>query len=186
MAAEEEGSRLSENELVAMTFELILAGHETTSNAISNGMWLLLRHPDQLARLRQAPEAISGAVEEILRYESPAPMALSRVATTDVDLGGTVVPEGESVLVLLAAANRDPAVFDDPHRFDVFRTDNEQIGFGTGGHYCLGAALARIELNIVFPALLARLPGLRLVETGEPRWKAHQFFRTLESLAVAW
>ena len=186
MVAEEEGTRLSENELVAMTFELILAGHETTSNAISNGLWLLLRHPDQLARLRREPETMAGAVEEILRYESPAPMALSRVATTDVDLGGTVVPEGESVLVLLVAANRDPVVFDDPHRFDAFRPDNEQIGFGTGGHYCLGAALARIELNIVVPALLARLPGLRLVGEGQPHWKAHQFFRTLETLPVAW
>jgi cytochrome P450 len=113
-------------------------------------------------------------------------MAMSRVATADVDLGGTVVPQGESVLVLLVAANRDPAVFDDPHRFDAFRPDNEQIGFGTGGHYCLGAALARMELNIVFPALLARLPGLRLVDDGPPPWKAHQFFRTLESLPVAW
>lgn len=186
MAAEEEGTRLSENELVAMTFEMILAGHETTSNAISNGIWLLLRHPDQLDRLRREPERIPGAVEEMLRYESPAPMALSRVATRDVDLGGTVIPQGESALVLLVAANRDPAVFDNPHRFDAFRTDNAQIGFGTGGHYCLGAALARIELNIVFPALLARLPGLRLVGDGEPQWKAHQFFRTLETLPVAW
>jgi cytochrome P450 len=186
MAAEEDGTRLSENELVAMTFEMILAGHETTSNAISNGIWLLLRHPDQLQRLRREPEAIPGAVEEMLRYESPAPMAMSRVATSDVNLGGTVIPQGESALVLLVAANRDPAVFDDPHRFDAFRTDNEQIGFGTGGHYCLGAALARIELNIVFPALLARLPGMHLVDEGEPRWKAHQFFRTLETLPVAW
>lgn len=186
IAAEEEGSRLSENELVAMTFELILAGHETTSNAIPNGTWLLLRHPDQLARLRREPEAIAGAVEEILRYESPAPMALPRVATTDVEVGGVLIPEGESALVLLVAANRDPEVFADPHRFDAFRPNNEHIGFGTGGHYCLGAALARIELNIVFPALLARLPELRLAGDGEPRWKAHQFFRTLETLPVAW
>jgi len=186
IAVEEEGTRLSETELVAMTFELILAGHETTSNAISNGIWLLLRHPDQFARLRRQPDAIPGAIEEILRYESPAPMALSRVATADTDVGGTVIPAGESALVLLVAANRDPAVFDDPHRFDAFRSGGDHIGFGTGGHYCLGAALARIELNIVFPALLARLPGLRLTGDREPRWKAHQFFRTLETLPVAW
>ncbi|HEY4409691.1 MAG TPA: cytochrome P450 [Acidimicrobiia bacterium] len=184
--AEEEGTRLSETELVAMTFELILAGHETTANAIPNGIWLLLRHPDQLDRLRREPAAMAGAVEEILRYESPAPMAMTRVATTDVELGGTIVPAGESVLVLLSAANRDPDAFVDPQAFDAFRPDNAQIGFGTGGHYCLGAALARIELNIVFPALFNRLPGLRPAGEGPPRWKAHQFFRTLESLPVAW
>ena len=183
MAAEEEGTRLSENELVAMTFEMILAGHETTSNAISNGIWLLLRHPDQLTRLRKEPEAIPGAVEEMLRYESPAPMAMSRVATRDVDLGGTVIPEGESALVLLVAANRDPAVFDDPDRFLVDRAGAEaHLSFGGGIHFCLGRRVGLQSGMMALSSLLRRFPDLRVA--ARPEWRKTIPTRRLDRLDV--
>jgi cytochrome P450 len=185
IAAEDaEDGRLAEHELVAMTFELIFAGHETTSNFVGNGLYCLLRHPAQLADLRRDRTLLSGAIDEMLRYESPAPMPLPRVAIDDVVIGGELVTKGDTVLVLLAAANRDPEIFPDPETFDIHRVDNSFLSFGFGAHYCLGAALARLESRELLTAVLDRMPGLRL--DGEPRWSDHQFFRSLASLPVTW
>lgn len=183
-AEDAEDGRLAEHELVAMTFELIFAGHETTSNFVGNGVLLLLQHPHQLAELRADRRLLPGAIDEMLRYESPAPMPLPRVAVDDVVLGGQTIRKGDTVLVLLAAANRDPSVFADPQTFDIHRSENNFISFGFGAHYCLGAALARVESGEILTAVLDRLPELRL--DGEPRWSNHQFFRSLASLPVTW
>jgi len=183
-AEDQEDGRLAEHELTAMTFELIFAGHETTSNFLGNGVYCLLQHPDQLADLRHDRSLLPGAIDEMLRYESPAPMPLPRVAIGTVEIGGQTIQPGDTVVVLLAAANRDPNVFPDPESFDIRRRDNNYISFGFGAHYCLGHALARLESTEILDALLDRLPGLRL--DGEARWSDHQFFRSLASLPVSW
>jgi len=183
-AEDQEDGRLAEHELTAMTFELIFAGHETTSNFLGNGVYCLLQHPDQLADLRHDRSLLPGAIDEMLRYESPAPMPLPRVAIGTVEIGGQTIQPGDTVVVLLAAANRDPNVFPDPETFDIRRRDNNYISFGFGAHYCLGHALARLESTEILDALLDRLPGLRL--DGEARWSDHQFFRSLASLPVSW
>lgn len=183
--AEEPGDgTLDEHELVAITIELIHAGFETTSNFVSNGMHVLLQHREQLAELVADPTLLPGAIDELLRYESPAPMPLPRVAIGDVEIGGKPIRKGDTVVVALAAANRDPAHFDDPDRFDIHRHDNNYISFGFGAHYCLGHALARLEATEMFTAVLGRVPGIR--SAGAARWSDHQFFRTLVSLPVAW
>jgi len=183
-AEDQEDGRLAEHELTAMTFELIFAGHETTSNFLGNGVYCLLQHPDQLADLYRDRSLLPGAVDEMLRYESPSPMPLPRVATEAVSIGGETIQAGDTVVVLLAAANRDPSVFPDPETFDIRRSDNNYISFGFGAHYCLGHALARLESTEILDALLDRLPGLRL--DGEAQWSDHQFFRSLASLPVSW
>ena len=183
-AEDQEDGRLAEHELTAMTFELIFAGHETTSNFLGNGVYCLLQHPDQLADLRHDRTLLPGAIDEMLRYESPAPMPLPRVAIGTVEIGGQTIQPGDTVVVLLAAANRDPNVFPDPETFDIRRRDNNYISFGFGAHYCLGHALARLESTEILDALLDRLPGLRL--DGEAQWSDHQFFRSLASLPVSW
>jgi cytochrome P450 len=185
IAAEDaEDGRLAEHELVAMTFELIFAGHETTSNFVGNGLCLLLQHPGQLADLRRDRTLLPGAIDEMLRYESPAPMPLPRVASADVEIGGRTIRKGDTVVVLLAAANRDPSVFPDPETFDIRRSDNAYLSFGFGAHYCLGASLARLESSEILTAVLDRMPDLRF--DGVPKWSDHQFFRSLASLPVAW
>lgn len=185
IAAEDaQDGRLAEHELVAVTFELIFAGHETTSNFVGNGVHCLLRHPEQLAALIADRSLLPGAVDELLRYESPAPMPLPRVALADVAVGGRTIPAGETVVVLLASANRDPAHFDDPEVFDIGRTDNNYISFGFGAHFCLGHALAKLEATQLLTALFDRLPGLR--PDGNARWSDHQFFRSLATLPVTW
>jgi cytochrome P450 len=183
-AEDAEDGRLAEHELIAMTFELIFAGHETTSNFASNGIYCLLRHPQQFAALQADRSLLPGALDEMLRYESPAPFPLPRVATEDVVVHGQKVSKGDTVVVALSAANRDPAVFTDPERFDIRRTPNDYISFGFGAHYCLGHALARIESTEIFNAILDRIPTLRLA--SEPEWSDHQFFRALTTLPVTW
>jgi cytochrome P450 len=183
-AEEPEDGTLAEHELVAITIELLHAGFETTSNFVSNAMLVLLQHPDQLAELTADLSLLPAAIGELLRYESPAPMPLPRVATADVVVGGQTIKKGDTVVVALAAANRDPAHFADPERFDIHRTDNNYISFGFGAHYCLGHALARLESTELLTALLLRLPGIR--SSGEAKWSDHQFFRTLVSLPVTW
>jgi cytochrome P450 len=125
-----------------------------------------------------------GAIDEMLRYESPAPMPLPRVATADVEIAGQQIAKGDTVVVLLVAANRDPEIFPDPETFDIHRVDNSFLSFGFGAHYCLGAALARLESSEILTGVLDRMPNLRLA--GEPRWSDHQFFRSLASLPVTW
>lgn len=160
------GHRLTEDELVASAILLLNAGHEATVNAFGNGIVALLRHPDELSRLRSDPDGlVEPAVEEMLRYDAPLQL-FERTARVDAPLGEVVVPAGRKVSVLLGAANRDPAVFTDPGRFDVARDPNPHLVFGAGLHFCLGSPLARIELTAALTTLLRRAPGLVLV--GEP------------------
>lgn len=161
LAVEEQGVFLSDDELISTCALLLIAGHETTTHAISNAVLALLRNPSELEKLRRDPGLIEGAVEELLRYESPVSM-LSRCALADVEMGGKTIRAGEVVLGFIPAGNRDPAVFADPDRLDVTRKGVKSLAFGYGAHYCLGAGLARLEMRIALRAILARLPDLEL------------------------
>lgn len=172
---------LTEDELVGTCALLLNAGHEATVNATGNSWWALFRHPGELRRLREDPGLIPSAVEELLRYDTPAPM-FERWVLEDVDVAGVRVPRGAEVALQLAAANRDPEEFTGPDTLDLGRDPNPHIGFGAGIHFCLGAPLARIELAESMGALLRGAPGLRLVE--EPRWKPGFILRGLTSLSV--
>jgi cytochrome P450 len=165
VAAEEQGDRLTEDELLTMAGLLFAAGFETTTNLLANGLVALLRHPEQAHALRSDPGA---AVEELLRYDSPVQL-VSRVAYEPVELGGVTVDAGERVVAYLGAGNHDPARFSDADRLDLGRADNAPLSFGGGIHYCLGAPLARLEAQVAFPALLRRFPGLALAGAPERR-----------------
>ena len=165
--AEDAGDRLSHPELVAMVVQLIFAGHETTQNLLGNGLYRLLEHPDQLARLRAEPAGIPGAVEEMLRYDPPI-LFTSRIAIEATEIGGVEVPADQLVMLNLTAANHDPQRFEDPARFDITRTDVRHLSFGHGLHFCLGANLARLEAQIAFETLLARYGSIE--ETSESDW----------------
>ena len=180
--AEQEGDRLSDPELGANVVQLLIAGHETTQNLIGNGLLALLRHPEQLERLRGDRDLLPSAVEELLRYESPIQFAL-RFPLDDVELGGRAIPRGARILLLLGAANRDPERFPDPDALDVGREDRGHLAFGGGPHFCLGNALARLEAEEALGALLD-LPGLRLSGDGPPAWRTTVMFRGLEALPV--
>jgi cytochrome P450 len=180
IAAEEDGQRLSWEELFTTIILLYLAGHETTVNLIGNGALALLRHPDQLERLRREPSLAPSAVEELLRYDSPVHLT-ARIATTDLAVAGVPVPRGDQVIALVAAANRDPAVFADPDGLDVGRRDNRHLSFSAGMHYCLGAALARLEGEVAFAALLRRFPRLELADP-DPELRDHFVLHGLRSL----
>ncbi|MFI8180145.1 cytochrome P450 [Actinacidiphila glaucinigra] len=158
----EDGDRLSRSELSGMAFLLLIAGHETTVNLISNGVRALLTHPDQLALLRADMGLIDGAVEEMLRYDGPVETATFRFTTEPVDVAGTVIPAREPVLVALAAADRDPGHFPEADRFDIRRDTRGHVAFGHGLHFCLGAPLARLEGRVAVRALLERCPDLAL------------------------
>ncbi|HEU5417511.1 MAG TPA: cytochrome P450 [Streptosporangiaceae bacterium] len=163
--AEDEGSRLTEGELIATCILLLVAGHETTVSLISNGILALLRHPDQLAALRADPGLASGAVEETLRYDAPVQFT-SRVVRGGLQVGRVSVPDGGMVLLLLAAAGRDPAVYDDPDRFDIRRGPSGHLAFAAGPHFCLGAPLARLEGAIALEAFATRVRAPELAEGG--------------------
>jgi cytochrome P450 len=160
-AAEEQGSRLTEEELFANANLLLIAGHETTTNLITNGILALLRHPDQLNKLQGDPSLIPGAIEEFLRYDGPVQFT-NRLAKDDVEIGGKTIRRGQFVFLFLAAANRDPAHFPEPDRLDVTRATHKHVAFSLGHHFCLGAPLARLEAQIAFATMLRRLPNLRL------------------------
>jgi cytochrome P450 len=160
--------RMTERQLVATGVLLLIAGHETTVNLLSNGMLALLRNPVTLERLRHAPELIPSAVEEMLRYDGPVQFPIQRTTLDEIPLAGTTIPKGVLVTLALAAGNRDPARFPDPDRFDPERSDNEHLGFGSGIHSCFGAPLARIEAQIAFPELLRRLVNPHLVVDPPP------------------
>ncbi|WP_307865253.1 cytochrome P450 family protein [Streptomyces montanisoli] len=185
----DEEEALSGEELVGMAFLLLVAGHETTANLISSSVLLLLRNPDQLAVLRADFSLLEAAVEESLRQEPPTLAANFRYASQDVDLGGVTIRAGDTVIVSLAAANRDPARFGDPDRFDIRRDPAEMRGhlsFGHGIHHCLGAPLARLEAPIALRALLERCPGLALdEETGTAAWRP-SLLHGLATLPVRW
>jgi cytochrome P450 len=182
IAVEEAGDRLSTEELFATGVLLFLAGHETTSNLIGNGVLALLRHPAELRRLREDPALIESAVEELLRYDSPVQRG-SRIANEDVLIGDCSIPNGSLVLALLGAANRDPVHFAEPDCLDVSRQDNRHLAFGWGIHFCLGAPLARLEGQIAIGTLLRRLPRLALA-TERVEWRQTFTLRALMALPV--
>src|SRR3954470_19314023 len=185
--AEEEGSKLSNEELTANIILLFGAGHETTVNLIGNGLLALHRNPDQLALLKARPELITNAVEEFLRYDSSVQLT-GRVALEDIDdLGGKRIPKGESVLCLLGSANRDPAVYPDrPEKLDITRPKIRPLSFGGGIHLCLGAQLARIEAEVAIATLLRRLPELRLDDAENAEWRPTFVLRGLKRLPASW
>ncbi|MGD0127987.1 MAG: cytochrome P450 [Terriglobia bacterium] len=168
VAAESEGGRLSEKELVNSCITLLVAGHETTTSLIGNGLYLLLRHPDQWQLLKQDRSLLPAAIEEMLRYESPVARQ-PRLMKQDAEMGGKQLREGQMVFQMLNAANRDPDYFTEPDRFDLRRQKNPHMAFGLGVHFCVGATLARTEGDIVFSTLMARLPEIRLVDE-KPHW----------------
>jgi cytochrome P450 len=180
--AQEQGDQLSEAEVVANANLLLVAGHETTTNLIGNGMLALLRHPKQMKQLQDNPSLVPGAVEEFLRHDGPVQFT-NRLARGDVPLGGKRIRRGQFVFLFLAAANRDPAHFPDPDRLDVTRPAHKHLAFGLGHHFCLGAPLARLEAQIAFATILRRLPTLRLA-TDRLAYRDNFNLRGLESLPV--
>ena len=185
--AEEAGDQLSEDELLAMIFILLVAGHETTVNLIGNGMLALLEHPDQLEKLRDDPALIKPAVEELLRYSSPVETATERYAREDITIAGVTIPRGALVFAVIASANRDERQFANPDTLDITRQPNRHLAFGQGAHYCVGAPLARLEGQIAINTLLRRSSALRLaVPPGAVRWRRALVLRGLESLPVVW
>jgi len=180
---EEIGDRLSEDELLAMVFLLLVAGHETTVNLIGSGMLELLQHPDQMERLRRDPSLIKSAVEELLRYTAPVFMSTERYAREEAPIHGVTIPRGEMALGVIGSANRDETVFDNPDTLDIAREPNKHLSFGQGIHYCLGAALARLEAQIAINTLLERMPRLRMKGSPEAlRWRRSLILRGLEAL----
>ncbi|MFF7295771.1 cytochrome P450 [Streptomyces sp. NPDC008265] len=172
LVARDEEQRLSEDELIAMVFLLLAAGHITTVNLIAGGVAALLAHPDQLDLLRSDPGLLPGAIEEFLRHDGPVSPGIARFAREDVEIAGVTVPRGATVLIGSAIADRDPARFAEPDRLDITRRDNAHLAFGHGIHYCLGAPLARLEGQIAIGGVLRRLPGLALaVAPEELRWR---------------
>jgi cytochrome P450 len=185
LQVEVDGDRLTEDEILAMVFILFVAGHITTVNLIANGLFALLTHPEQAAKLRSDPGLTTSAVEEILRYYGPAETTTPRYAREDVELGGQAIAKGDPLLVVLAAADRDPTRFADPQSFDITRDDaNRHIAFGKGVHACLGAPLARLEGQIALETLFRRYPDLQLaVPASEITW-APSFLRSLTGLPL--
>jgi cytochrome P450 len=182
IAAEEAGDRLSEEELLATCILLLIAGHETTVNLIGNGTLALLRHPDQLRKLRENPGLIGSAVEELLRYDGPV-QRTARIPSEDVVIDGHTIGKGEMVMPFIGAADRDPAQFREPDRLDITRTDNRHLAFGWGIHFCLGAPLARVEGQIAINTLVQRLPKLALA-ADTPQFRQSLTLRGLSSLPV--
>ncbi|GCD41971.1 cytochrome P450 family protein [Streptomyces paromomycinus] len=185
--SDEDGDQLSQQELLGMAFLLLVAGHETTVNLISNGVRALLRHPAQLAALRDGFSLLDNAVEEMLRYDGPVENATWRFATEPVEIGGTVVPAGDIVIVGLAAAGRDAERFEAPDTFDITRETRGHVAFGHGIHFCLGAPLARMEGRIAVRTLLERCPGLAL-DAGHDAltWRPGMTIRGPQQLPVRW
>jgi cytochrome P450 len=183
IAAEDQGDKLTEEELRATLILLLVAGHETTMNLIGNGLYALFRNPDEMERLRADTALGKTAVEELLRYDGPVHLT-ARTALEDVEVGGVAVEAGEMCVVVLGAANRDPDQFPDPDRLDVGRGHNRHIAFSAGGHFCVGATLARLEGEIAFETLLRRLPGLKRA-TNDVSYRATVTLRGLEALPVS-
>jgi len=183
VTAEVDGDRLGPDELLTTCVLLLTAGHETTMNLVGNGLLALLRQPDQLRSLRDVPTFGRNAVDELLRFDSPVQLT-ARTALSDMEVGGQCVRQGEQVIALLGAANRDPAVFADPDRLDLARANaNRHLAFGAGHHFCLGAALARLEAEVALTALV-RLPGLELA-ADDVEWRESQTLRGLQALPIS-
>ncbi len=185
LAAEDDGQGLDHGEVIGMIILLLMAGHDTTKSLISSGIRELLRHPTQAAILREAPEIVAPAIEELLRYESPLHVASGggRWSSEPIELRGVTIEPGVPVRLLLASANRDPAAFDDPDTLDLRRTPRPHVAFGKGLHFCLGAALGRLEGQVVIPRILSRFPELELVR-DDLEWRPNFVTRQLASLPV--
>jgi len=179
---EKEGGQISRNEMVSMVFLLLFAGHETTTNLLGNGLFHLLRHPEQAALVRADPSLFHGAVEELLRYDGPV-QRTARIPSEDVAIGGKTIGKGEMVMPFIGAADRDPAQFPEPDRLDIGRTDNRHIAFGWGIHFCLGAPLARVEGQIAINTLVRRLPRLAFV-SDTVEYRQSLTLRGLKALPV--
>ena len=182
MMAEVEGQKLTDEEVIANTIITLIGGHETTTNLIASGFLTLLRHSESFELLRSRPEIAKAAVEELLRYESPV-QHTARIAPADFQLGGKTIQKGSRIVVVLAAANRDPNRFPDPDRLDLLREDNRQVAFGWAAHFCFGAPLARMEGQIAFNALLRRLVNPVLLEETLS-WRSNAGLRSLTSLKI--
>lgn len=184
IAVKDQGNKLSEEEIISICMLLFFTGEETTVYFITNGMLALLRHPEQMQRLKAEPALIHNALEEILRYESPVQFT-SRVATEDVNLAGVTIHSGEKVLLALGAVNRDPAQFPDPDRFDITRANNCHLAFADGIHHCLGASLTRIEAEIAINTLIEQLPNLKLSQ-DKLEWRNKVALRGLKAFPLTW
>jgi cytochrome P450 len=185
VAAQEGSDALSTDEIVSMLILLLSAGHETTVNLIGTGVFELLRHPAQLELLRQDPSFIKPAVEELLRFVTPAETATERYAARDIEIAGVTIPKGELVVACIASANRDPSQFEHPDTLDITRANNKHLSFGQGMHYCLGAPLARLEGQIAIGTLLAGAPNLRLKDKPDDyKWRPGFVLRGLEKVPV--
>ena len=183
LTAEIDGDHLSEEEVVAITIVTMVGGQETTTNLIGNGILTLLRHPDQLEKLKEDLPLIPSAVEELLRYESPS-QHTARLAPDDVMLGGKLIRKRQAIIAVMGAANRDPERFPDPDRLDICRQDNRHVAFAWAGHFCFGAPLARIEGQTAFATLLRRMPDIKL-EPGPIIWRENLGLRGLTALPVS-
>jgi cytochrome P450 len=185
LTVHDEQGPLSHQDLISTCIVLLQAGHETTADLIGMGTLALLQHPDQLELLRTEPERMPRAVEELLRYDTSVQI-MQRISTCDEELDGVKVPAGEVFVLLSGAANRDPAVFQQPDRLDVTRDPNPHVAFGLGRHRCLGSSLARAEIGIALSTLLRRLPELELVPDDAPEYRRSLFLRGLARLPVQW
>ena len=183
VAAEEAGDKLSQAELLAMLRMLLIAGNETATKLIGNGMLALLRNPEQMEALRQCPDLMPSAIEELLRYDAPVQLDV-RVALADTDFDGRQVRKGQGILLLLGSANRDPEVFSEPDRLDIARHEAGHISFGRGIHYCLGASLARLEGRLTFEAIMQRFSDIRM-QTDRPHFRDNIVLRGLDVLPVS-
>lgn len=187
MLVREHGDELTNDELRGIASLLLLAGHETTSNMLGLGTLALLRHPEQLAAVRDDADAVGPAVEELLRWLSIVHSAIPRITTTDVEIAGVAIPAGQLVFVSLPSGNRDPGFIDSPEELDIRRGAPGHLAFGHGVHHCLGAPLARMEMRIAFPALLRRFPTLALAEDfDDVQFRSFHFIYGLRSLEVSW
>ncbi|MGE2722799.1 cytochrome P450 [Mycolicibacterium celeriflavum] len=187
MLVREHGAELTDDELVGIAGLLLLAGHETTSNMLGLGTLALLRHPEQLAAVRDDPDAVGPAVEELLRWLSIVHSAIPRITTTDVEIAGVPIPAGQLVFASLPSGNRDPDFVDAPDVLDIGRGAAGHLAFGHGVHHCLGAPLARMEMRVAFPTLLQRFPALRLAEDfDDVQFRSFHFIYGLKSLSVDW
>jgi hypothetical protein len=178
------GAALTDAEIWVNCQNLLGGGNLPTADLIANGIWLLLRHPDELAKLRADPSLLPGAVEEILRFEPPND-GTQRIAPGDFEINGCPLRQGQVAAIMIPVANRDPEIFPEPHRFDISRRGVPHLSFGGGAHICIGAPLARLQAQVAIDLLLRRFPHLRLADAeGPPCWRAVPFFHGFEALRV--
>jgi cytochrome P450 len=185
MMLQKDGAPLTDGEISNNLQGLLIGGNLTTTDLIGNGVWLLLTHPEELAKLKADPSLINSCIEEVLRYESPVDVT-GRVAPREMEVGGCPVHQTQSLFMSLRGANRDPAAFPDPHRFDISRKDAPHVAFGGGLHLCIGSPLARLEAQVAIQMLFERFPNLRLADPNmKPEWRTQPFFRGIKTIEVA-